>query len=110
MHNKRPMCCFCFEMRPAVSPHRQGLQTEVRLLQLQHGQASHEGGTAASNRHPPAWWPRDATKNTTLPSSHTGVMTVMSGRWLQRSGAGETLGMMEELLTRGHLQGRHSSL
>lgn len=30
----------------------------------------------------PAWWPREATKNTTRPASHTGVMTVMSGRWL----------------------------
>ena len=28
-----------------------------------------------------AWWPRDATKNTILPSLKTGVMTVMSGRW-----------------------------
>ena len=27
-----------------------------------------------------AWWPRDATKNTILPSLNTGVMTVMSGR------------------------------
>lgn len=28
-----------------------------------------------------AWWPREATKKTMRPASHTGVMTVMSGKW-----------------------------